>query len=56
MSKCCGKVTFRSELGAKMAAARVDSKDNFGDDMRVYRCPNGGWHLTHKRKKRNRGT
>lgn len=51
MPKCCGKISYRDEIAAKLAlATAINGRSSSREERRIYRCERGRWHLTHKRK------
>ncbi|MBN9607839.1 MAG: hypothetical protein BGO26_10220 [Actinobacteria bacterium 69-20] len=50
------KVRYRNGVTAKIALTKLDRQDKDGHhEVRAYRCPCGGWHLTSKRERSKRG-
>lgn len=50
-SKCCGKLTFDSEVDALAAISGGKFKNKTHKPIRAYRCEAGKWHLTSATKK-----
>lgn len=45
-TSCCGKLTFPYENEARAELARILTEKPWRDEIRVYKCKYGGWHLT----------